>query len=42
MNTDSLIYRIGTEDFYADIADDVPMRFDTSGYCDNRPCGLRE
>ena len=30
MDTDSLIYRIGTEDFYADIADDVPTRFDTS------------
>ena len=30
--TDSLIYSIGTEDFYADIADDVETRFDTSGY----------
>ena len=37
MDTDSLIYRIGTKDFYADIAGDVPARFDTSGYCDNRP-----
>ena len=37
MDTDSLVYRIKTEDFYADIADDVPTRFDTSGYCDNRP-----
>ena len=36
MGTDSLIYRIKTEDFYADIADDVPMRFDTSGYCPSR------
>ena len=36
MNTDSLIYHIKTEDFYADIVDDVPTRFDTSGYC-NRP-----
>ena len=44
MDTDSLIYRIGTEDFYTDIADDVEKRFDTSnyvgqhscsGYCDN-------
>ena len=26
-----------TEDFYADIADEVPARFDTSGYCPNRP-----
>ena len=37
MNTDSLIYHIETEDFYADIMDDVPVRFDTSSYCDNRP-----
>ena len=34
---DSLVYHIKTEDFYADIADDVPARFDTSGYCPNRP-----
>ena len=32
MDTDSLIYNIKTEDFYTDIADDVPARFDTSGY----------
>ena len=25
------------EDFYKDIADDVPARFDTSGYLPNRP-----
>ena len=37
MDTDSLVYDIKTEDFYADIADDVPARFDTSGYCPNRP-----
>ena len=36
MDTDSLIYHIKTEGFYADIAGDVPTRFDTSGYC-NRP-----
>ena len=35
MDTDSFIYNIKTEDFYADIADDVPARFDTSGYCPN-------
>ena len=34
MDTDSLIYDIKTEDFYADITDDVPARFSTSGYCD--------
>ena len=33
MDTDSLVYHIKTKDFYADIADDVPMRFDTFGYC---------
>ena len=38
MDTDSLIYQIKTEDFYTDIADDVPMRFDTSGYNPDRPC----
>ena len=37
MDTDSLVYDIKTEDFYEDIADDVPGRFDTSGYCPNRP-----
>ena len=37
MDTDSLVYRIKTEDFDADIADDVQTRFDTSGYCSNRP-----
>ena len=37
MDTDSLVYHIITEDFYADIADDVPARFDTSGYCPNWP-----
>ena len=32
MDTDSLVYHIKTEDFYADIADDVETRFDTSRY----------
>ena len=32
MDTDSLVYSIKTKDFYADIADDVPTRFNTSGY----------
>ena len=32
MDTDSLIYNIKTEDFYADISDDVEEMFDTSGY----------
>ena len=37
MDTDSLTYNIETGDFYKDIADDVPNRFDTSGYLPNRP-----
>ena len=37
MDTDSLVYDIKTEDFYEDNADDVLARFDTSGYCPNRP-----
>ena len=36
IDTDSLIYSIKTEDFYADIADDVDTRFDTSGCPNNR------
>ena len=37
MDTDSLVNDIKTEDFYEDIADNVPARFDTSGYYPNRP-----
>ena len=37
MDTDSLIYNIETEDFYKDIAEDVPARFDMSGYNPERP-----
>ena len=37
MDTDSLVYDIKTMDFYEDIADNVRARFDTSGYCPNRP-----
>ena len=37
MDTDSLVYDIKTGDFYEDITDNVPARFDTSGYCSNRP-----
>ena len=40
MDTDSLVYSIKTEDFYADIVDDVPTRFDTSGYAPDRPLPL--
>ena len=37
IDMDSLVYHIKTEDFYADIADDVQTRFDTSGYIPDRP-----
>ena len=37
MDTDSLVYHIRTKNFYADIVDDVQMRFDTSGYIPDRP-----
>ena len=44
MDTDSLVYDIKPEDFYEDIVNDVPARFDTSGYCPNRPLpvGIKE
>ena len=45
MDMDSFVYKIETEDFYEDIADDVDSRFDTSGYRDNGtrplPMGLK-
>ena len=37
MDTDSLVYKIKTEDFYKDIAEDVESRFNTSGYVPDRP-----
>ena len=43
MDTDLLVYNIKTEDFYADIADNVPTRFYTSGYCDHPlPIGMNK
>ena len=36
MDTDSLIYDIATDDFYKDIADDVVVRFNMSGYNPDR------
>ena len=42
-DTDSLVYHIKTNDFYVNIADDVPTRFDISGYCDRPlPIGLNK
>ena len=40
MDTDSLVYHIKTEDFYADIADGVQTRFDTFGYIPDGYCVL--
>ena len=37
MDMDSLVYKIRTEDFYKDIAEDVEARLDTSGYVPDRP-----
>ena len=37
MDADSLIYQISTKDFYSDITDGVPTKFDTSGYIADRP-----
>ena len=39
-DTDSLCYHIETEDFYKDIADDVPEWFDTSDYPANHLSGI--
>ena len=36
-DTDSLAYEIKTEDFYADIANDVESKFDTSEFDKNHP-----
>ena len=37
MDTESFVMHIKTEDFYKDIADNIPKRFDTSNYEVNRP-----
>ena len=39
-DTDSLLYKIITEDFYKDISGDVWDRFDTSDYLENHPSGI--
>ena len=39
-DTDSLMYKIETEDFYNDISVDVEHRFDTSDYPPNHPSGI--
>ena len=37
MDTDSLVYHIGTDDFYAEIPKDIPTRFNTSAHRSDRP-----
>jgi len=39
-DTDSLMHKIETEDFYADIANDVNKWFDTSKLPDGHPSGI--
>jgi len=39
-DTDSLAYELKTDDFYADIADDVRSRFDTSDYPKDHHSGI--
>ena len=40
-DTDSLIYEIGAEDFYRDIASDVEAWFDTSEFDASHPSGIQ-
>ena len=40
-DTDSLAYEIKTDDFYADISNDVESRFDTSDYPKDHPSGIK-
>ena len=39
-DTDSLCYLIETEDWYDDIHEDVPTKYDTSAYPEDHPAGL--
>ena len=40
-DTDSLCYEIETDDFFAEIADDVEEMFDTSNFDKNHPSGIQ-
>src|SRR5271167_4813269 len=40
-DTDSLAYEIKTDDFYADISQDIESRFDTSDYPKDHPSGIK-
>src|SRR6218665_873523 len=39
-DTDSLVYDVRTDDFYADIKDDIHNRFDTSEYPKDHSSGI--
>ena len=39
-DTDSLAYKIKTDDFYKDISGDVAAKFDTSNFPKNHPSGI--
>ena len=39
-DTDSLMYELDTDDFYADISEDVATKFDTSDYPPNHKSGI--
>ena len=39
-DTDSLCYEIETEDFFADISEDVEKSFDTSNFSKDHPSGI--
>ena len=38
--TDSFVYEVRTDDYYEDIREDVPTKYDTSAYPDDHPSGL--
>lgn len=40
-DTDSLCYEIETHDFYKDILPDINAKYDTSGFVDNHPSGIK-
>ena len=40
-DTDSLCYKLETEDFYKDISSDIEAKFDTSAYPKDHPSGIK-